>query len=163
MKLSHLFFVSLCVVALGVVIVIFARSSRQTSDASLISNFKGHEAQFQHLAAMAMQDPQVLMVRDSAVSLYQEGATTPYVYLYKGKTWPALEAGINFSELRWKSYRDAFQNIGLVGMERTRDLPGDVFFEASVQVSELDNDESAVITKGYAYIPGNMELISRPT
>lgn len=91
MHSSRLVVVSVCAVLLGISIVIVARSSRQASDASLISNFKSHEAQFQNLAAMAIQDPHVLMIQDSVVWLYLEGTATPYVYLYKGKSWPASE------------------------------------------------------------------------
>src|SRR5436189_1647555 len=152
MHSRHPIVVCVCAVLLGTVIVTFiviaARSTSQASDASLINNFKSHEPQFKSLATMYMQDSHILMIRDSVVSIYQDGAANPYVYLNKGKTWPASEVELNFSELRWEYYRDAFRKLDLRGgMERTRNLPGTVFFEAAVEVSELDNDERAVITK----------------
>ena len=152
------FVVSACAVVLGILIVVLARSSRPASDASLIGKFRSHEAQFQSLAALAIQDYHIVMIQDSVVLLFQEGTATPYVHLERGKSWPASEAKLNFSQSRWKDYLDAFRKLDLKGgMERKRDLPDATFFVASIEVLELDNDESAVITKGYAYIPGNME------
>jgi hypothetical protein len=147
--------VSVCALVLAAFIVVLAMSSRHATDASLIANFKSHEAEFHNLAAMAVQDSHVVMVKDSVVSLFQEGTPTSYVYIYKGKKWPASEAELNFSQSRWKDYLDAFAALGLKGgMDRNRTLPDAVFFVASVKIAELDNDETAIVEKGYAYVRG---------
>lgn len=150
--------VSVFAAVVGIFIVILAASSHHASDASLIRNFKNHEAEFQNLAVMAIQDHHIVMIQDSVALLFREGMASPYVHLEKGKSWPASEVELNFSQSRWKDYLDAFRRLGLRGgMERKTDLPDAVFFVASVEVSELDNDESAVIRKGYAYVPGKLE------
>lgn len=148
--------VSVCAVVLGIFVVVLATSSCHATDASLISNFNSHEAQFHNLVAMAIQDSHVFMIQDSVVSLVQEGTSTPYVYLYKGKRWPASEAELNFSQSRWQDYLHAFATLGLKGMDRKRIRPDAVFFAASVKIAKLDNGETAIIEKGYAYIPGTL-------
>ena len=153
------FVVGLCAVVLGIFVAVMAASlSHHPDDASLIGNFRSHQSEFQNLPAMASQDPTVVMVRDSFVYLVQPGANTSHIYLYRDKPWPASEAVLNFSKLRWDQYLSAFKNLGLKGgMDRKSTLPDAVFFAASVRISELDNDETAVIEKGYVYVPGNLQ------
>jgi len=137
--------------------VVLATSSDHPSDSSLIGEFKNHEAQFANLGAMAEEDSKVIMVQDTVVGLFEEGANTPYIYLHKGKSWPASEIELNFSKSRWNQYLNAFEKLGLKGMYRKRTLPQAVFLAASIKISELNNDETAVIEKGYAYVPGNLK------
>ena len=147
--------IGVCALAVTIFIV---RPSRGElgQDASLISNFKKHEAQFQHLAAMANQDLRIMLVRDSVIGLSESGTPPSYVYVYRDKSWPA-EAQLLFSQERWREYLAMFGTLGLRSMKRQAGVRGAVFFTAFVKVSELDNHEAAIVEKGYAYVPGNIE------
>lgn len=150
------FVIGLCALAIAICIAPDRRRDLPT-DSSLITNFKKHEAQFEHLAAMAKQDLRVRLVRDYMVELSEGGTVPSYIYLYRDKTWPA-EAHLIFSQERWREYLSIFETLGLTGgMDRELELPDAIFFTASVEVSELKDLESAVVRKGYAYVPGNIE------
>lgn len=149
--------IGVCALAIAIVIVLASPGEELAEDASLITNFKNHEAQFQHLAAMANQDSAVRLVRDSFVSLTEGDSPPSYIYVHRDKTWPA-EAKPLFSEERWREYLTVFQTLGLTGVERKAVLPNAVFFTASVKVSELDDYEAAIVEKGFAYVPRSVNL-----
>lgn len=156
MYLTNGFVIGLC--ALAIVSCTALDSCRDLpTDSSLITNFKKHEAQFEHLAAMTKQDFRVRLVRDYMVELSEGGTTPSYRYLYRDKTWPA-EAHLIFSQERWREYLSIFETLGLRGgMDREFELTDAVFFTASVKVSELEDHQRAVVEKGYAYVSGNIE------
>ncbi len=155
MNLAIASVIGVCALAITIFIVLSSRGELG-KDASLITKFQNHQAQFQHLAAMANQDLRVILVRDSVVGLSEPGTPASYVYVYRDKSWPA-EAQLLFSEERWREYLSMFGTLGLRSMTRKAGVRDAVFFTASVKVSELDNNEAAILEKGYVYVPGNIE------
>lgn len=148
--------IGVCVLAITIVTVLDG-GEEVVKDESLITNFEKHEAQFQQLAAMANQDSAMRLVRDSVVGLSEGGVPPSYIYVEKGKPWPA-EAQPLFSEERWREYLTVFQTLGLSSGSRNTALPNAVFFAASVTVSELDDYQAAVVEKGYAYVPRSVNV-----
>lgn len=141
--------------ALIVVIALVATSEHPVRDSTLITQFNKHESGFLNLAAMAEQDPTVNMILDSVVSIRPQGKT-PSIYLHRSESWPKTEAELGFSDSRWQQYLDEFEKVGLEGgLDRKSALPGAVFLCASITTYDLDDLETAIIEKGYAYSPNN--------
>jgi len=152
--ISVILLIGVCAIAISIVRV---TPEDLPTDSSLIANFKKHEAQFEQLPAMAKQDSRVRLVQDFMVGLHQGGPTAPYIYVHRDKSWPA-EAQLIFSQERWSEYLSIFEMLGLEGgMDRKSEFPHAVFFTASLNVSELEDYQWAIVRKGYAYVPGGIE------
>lgn len=149
---------ALCMFTVGVAIVLLIGSpSPRPDDSLLIENFRTHESEFQKLVGMADQDSRVVMICTSFICLSKTGTNASYIYLYQNKDWPASEAQLGFSQRRWREYLNLFDNLNLKGgLYRNSALPNAVFFAVSVDTSELNNDEVAIVKKGYVYAPNGI-------
>jgi hypothetical protein len=86
---------------------------------------------------------------DSAVMSIHED----YVQLkgYNNNTWEN-DAQEGFSTKRWNEYKNLFKQLGSSSIHRVS-KEGDIlkFASASIAVSDIDGQDSIVISKGYAY------------
>lgn len=150
--------VALCMFVIGVIIVLLVGSSTSDpNDSVLIKTFKSHEPEFQKLVGMAGQDSTATIISNSIVCFSALETGGPQTYLHRDKPRPASDTHLDFPELRWREYSKLFENLGLKGgLYRKGALPEGIFFAASVRVIELDNDEAAIVKKGYVYIPNSI-------
>jgi hypothetical protein len=108
------------------------------SDEALIEYFQKHQLDFDRLVSMANEDSGVRAIYPDQVML--EGY----------KIWPkGTEEG--FTKQRWSEYQRLFAKLeeyDIAGFSKDSNM---IQISASIGVSDLDDYESIVITKGYAY------------
>ncbi len=109
------------------------------SDRKLIENFYAHRTNFEKIARMVNEDTTVMSVGES------------YVSLNGYNTWRD-DSQEGFSTERWNEYKELFNQLGSPYIHRIS-KEGDIVDipSASVAVSRIDDYESIVISKGYAY------------
>jgi hypothetical protein len=71
------------------------------SDDSLIRNFQSHEADFDVLAQMSQQDPNLIRIAPD------------FTWTDKSAAWPRPESELGFSNQRWDEYRSLFRKLDL--------------------------------------------------
>jgi hypothetical protein len=130
-------------------------SSPHASDAALIRNFYEHEVDFNRLVKMAHEDLNVQIINSSFVGLKNKADRPPSsIYLHDNEAWPRSEAELGFTKQRWDEYGSLFQSLKLgSGMSRKYGMTDAIFFTASLEVSEIDDAETAITEKGYVYGP----------
>jgi len=114
--------------------------SLHPSDGALVEYFQEHQPDFDKLVGMANEDSGVRAIYPSLVVL-------------KGyKIWPN-DTAEGFTQQRWGEYQSLFANLeayDIGGFSKDSNI---IHITASRGVSDLDDYESIVITKGYAYSP----------
>jgi hypothetical protein len=125
--------------------------TKNPSDSMLTKTFYDHEADFNILVKMANEDSKARRIDTSYVGF--EGPS--WIYLYENKPWPRSESELGFTKQRWDEYRSLFRNLSLEsGLDRKHDMPGAIFFTASIDFTEIsEGEETAVTRKGYVYSP----------
>ena len=109
------------------------------SDEKLIGNFYAHQANFEKIAKMATEDSAVMTVGEC------------YVLLNGYNTWRDNNQE-GFSTERWNKYKELFNQLGSPYINRASKEDNILkIASASIAVSDIDEYESIVISKGYAY------------
>jgi hypothetical protein len=116
------------------------RSDPHPSDRALIDYFHSHKLDFDRLVSMANEDSSVRAIYPDQVIL--EGY----------RIWPENTAE-GFTRQRWSEYQGIFSRLNKYGINSFSRDSHTIHITASTGVSGLDDYESVVITKGYAYIP----------
>ena len=117
---------------------VLCRPNTHPSDQALIGYFRKHQLDFGRLARMASEDSAVR-------AIYPD-----HVMLGDYKIWPK-DTGEGFTRQHWSEYQELFLRLkeyDIDGFSKDADV---IHITASVGVSDLDDYESIVITKGYAY------------
>ncbi len=109
-----------------------------TPDEKLMENFFHHRAEFEEIVQMMNEDSNVRTVYKEHVSL--EGNP-----VWRHDTQPG------FSTERWNEYKRLFSQLGPLVHRISKEGDIVVVASASVAVSEIDEYESVVKSKGYAY------------
>jgi hypothetical protein len=144
--LAALVMILLCV---GLVTLIL--SSSHSSDRVLTERFLEQEADFNHLANMAIEDSRVRIIGSSFVGL-KGGDSLFTTYLDEDKPWPRSESEFGFTHERWDEYRRLFKKVG-VGLSREDKIPGAIFFRASMDFALFYEADNVITEKGYVYSP----------
>lgn len=108
------------------------------NDQELIEYFNSHRTDFDRLVNMAFEDRNLTAIYPRSVLLDHYGV------------WPTTTTE-GFSYQRWDQYKSVFGRLneyGINGLRKESDL---IHIPASTRVSRLDDFESIVIVKGYAF------------
>jgi hypothetical protein len=134
-------FIAICMFIVGVMLVILISTASHTSDSALTVNFLGHKAGFNRLVNMAHEDARFTVIKST------------YTSPENRDVWPHSMSEPGFSKGRWDQYRSIFSKLNIEGVSRTSYFPHVIFLEASIRRSPIDEYETEVTTKGYAYSP----------
>jgi hypothetical protein len=109
------------------------------SDKQLIDDFHRNQTNFEKIVRMANEDKNVK-------SIYED-----FVLLNGYENWRD-DSQNGFSTKRWNAYKELLSNLENPSLSRIS-KEGDILeiVSASTAVSEISEDETIVITKGYAY------------
>ena len=109
------------------------------ADKKLTADFVRHRANFEKLVRMANEDSGVMSVSKN------------YVLLNGYRSWQN-DPQEGFSSKRWSEYKENFKQLGSPFIHNIS-KEGDVIkiSSASIAVSRIDDYESIVVSKGYAY------------
>ena len=108
------------------------------SDQEMIEYFNSHRTDFDRLVNMAFEDRNVMSIYPRSVLLEHYGV------------WPTTTTE-GFSYQRWEEYKRAFARFDKFRINSLDKELEMVQIPASVRVSPLDDLESIVIEKGYAF------------
>lgn len=136
---KHLLGISFAFLIILVFSIVYLFNNPLTSDKKLTENFYNHQANFERLVKMADEDKNVMSVYKDSVAL------NGYYY------WRD-DSQEGFSSNRWNEYKKLFKELGVPFIHRVSKSDGIIqISSASIAVSDIDDYERIVISKGYAY------------
>ena len=157
-KITYLFVASLTF-AMGVgSVVLSSFSVPHAPDSVLIKNFYDDESDFNMLAKMANEDLSLRTITASYVWLEKNDDWAHSIVLHENVEWPRSESEVGFTHQRWSEYREMFRKLRLEsGIRRKHGMPGTIYFTSSIDVSTIDDSETAKTEKGYVYYPKRID------
>ena len=108
------------------------------SDDALIDYFNQHRIDFDRLVSMANEDDSVRAIYGNEV-MWNDGSIR------------RVSVADGVSTERWNEYRNVFARLNEYENNSITKRTDQLRISASIDVSELDNLESVVVVKGYAY------------